>query len=144
MSAEAFLDTNLFIYQLEYLDPFKASVAEDLIYRGIADGTACISFQVIQECLNTVRRKAEIPLDGFEVQRYMETVLFPLWSVMPKQNLYINALHIQQRYDFGFYDALIIASARDSGCTKLYTEDLQHGQRIQQVEIINPFLSEKQ
>ncbi|MEF8823519.1 MAG: PIN domain-containing protein [Desulfohalobiaceae bacterium] len=140
MNAEAFLDTNLFIYQLEYRDAFKASIAEDLIFKGIDDGTACISFQVVQECINTVRRKAEIPLDTFEVQRYLETVLFPLWAVMPSQNLYMNALHIEQRYDFGFYDSLIIASAIDSGCTKLYTEDLQHGQRIQSLQIINPFL----
>ena len=142
MNAEAFLDTNLFIYQLEYLDSFKASVAEDLIFRGIAVGNACISFQVIQECLNTIRRKSEIPLGPFEVQRYLETVLCPLWTVMPNKNLYINSLYIQQRYDFGFYDSLIIASALDSGCTKLYTEDLQHGQRIQYIEIINPFLPE--
>ena len=40
----------------------------------------------------------------------------------------------------GFYDALIIATALDASCTRLYSEDLQHGQRIERLTIENPFL----
>jgi len=50
MSVEHFIDTNVFVYQLERRDARKAAVAERLIERGIAKGTACISFQVVQEC----------------------------------------------------------------------------------------------
>lgn len=56
MSVDRFLDTNVFVYQLEGRDARKASIAQDLIRRGIASGTACISFQVVQECLNTALR----------------------------------------------------------------------------------------
>ena len=51
MSAERFQDTNVFVYQLEGRDARKAAIAEDLIRQGIERGNACISFQVVQECL---------------------------------------------------------------------------------------------
>ncbi len=142
MSADFFLDTNLFIYQLEFLNEQKGSIAESIITQGIASGNACISFQVIQEFLNTIRRKAEIPLGQAETRRYMEAVLFPLWSIMPSQKLYLRALDIQDRYHFGFYDSLIVSAALEAGCKRLYSEDLQHGQRIEILTVENPFLIE--
>jgi predicted nucleic acid-binding protein len=54
--------------------------------------------------------------------------------------LYQRALDIQARYRYGFYDALIIAAALEAGCIRLYSEDLQHGQRIERLTIENPFL----
>jgi predicted nucleic acid-binding protein len=139
MNAEFFLDTNLFIYQLEFLDEKKGKIAENIITRGIACGNACISFQVIQECINTIRRKAEIPLGQAETQKYLETVLFPLWRIMPSRQMYLRALSIQDRYGFTFYDSLIVTAALDKGCSRLYSEDLQHGQRIERLVIENPF-----
>jgi predicted nucleic acid-binding protein len=50
-------------------------------------------------------------------------------------------LNIAERYGFSFYDSLIISSALQSGCTVLYSEDMQHGQKIDgQLLISNPFL----
>ncbi len=63
MSVENFLDTNLFIYQLETEDEDKAHIANRIIRTGIETGNACISFQVVQECLNTIVRKAQICLN---------------------------------------------------------------------------------
>ena len=41
-----------------------------------------------------------------------------------------------------FYDAMIVASALLSGCTVLYTEDMQRGQVIDgKLTLHNPFLS---
>ena len=53
MSVDCFLDTNVFVYQLEGRDARKAAIAQDLIQQGIESGNACISFQVVQECINT-------------------------------------------------------------------------------------------
>jgi predicted nucleic acid-binding protein len=139
MSAECFIDTNLFIYQLEALDERKTATADRIIRRGIETGNACISFQVVQECLNTVLRKAEIPLDTYQTRIYLEAVLAPLFQVSASMPLYHRALDIQARYRYGFYDALII-TALEAGCTRLYSEDLQHGQRIERLAIENPFL----
>jgi predicted nucleic acid-binding protein len=139
MSVESFLDTNLFIYQLEALDERKAATADAIIRRGIETGDACISYQVVQECLNTVVRKAEIPLDALQARSYLETVLGPLWRVYPNAALYRRALDLQARFRFSFYDSLIVAAALQAGCSRLLTEDLQHGQQVDGVTIENPF-----
>jgi predicted nucleic acid-binding protein len=139
MSVEIFIDTNVFIYQLEHLDVDKATKAERLIEKGVANGTACISFQVLQECLNTALRKARTPLSVDQLRKYLQAVLAPLYRVQPSLRLYHAALDIQVRYRYGFHDALIIAAALEAGCTRLYSEDLQHGQRIDGLTIENPF-----
>jgi predicted nucleic acid-binding protein len=50
------------------------------------------------------------------------------------------ALRICERYGYSVYDGLILASALEGGCKKLYSEDLQHGQVIEGLRIENPFL----
>ncbi len=139
MSADTFIDTNVFIYQLEALDERKSAIAERLIREGIASGNACISFQVIQEILNVVLRKAEIPLDREAARSYLETVLAPLFRVPATINLYHRALDVQGRYRYSFYDSLIVAAALLAGCKRLYSEDLQHGQQIEGLTIHDPF-----
>lgn len=139
MSVECFIDTNLFIYQLEALDERKRAMAERIIRHGVETGTACISFQVVQECLNTMLRKAEIPMTTEQTRHYLETVLEPLFRVSASIPLYHRSLDIQARYRYSFYDSLIIAAALDAGCTRLYSEDLQHGQQIDGLTIENPF-----
>ena len=139
MSVENFIDTNVFIYQLEALDERKAAIADEIIRDGIASGNACISFQVIQETLNTVIRKAEVPLDRESAGSYLENVLAPLFRVPATIDLYERALDIQGRYRYSFYDSLIIGAALIGGCSRIYTEDLQHGQRIEGLTIHNPF-----
>lgn len=139
MSVESFIDTNVFIYQLERQDVRKATTAERLIEQEIASGTACISFQVVQECLNAALRKAQTPLSVDEMRKYLQSVLAPLYRVQPSLRLYHAALDIQTRYRFSFYDSLIVAAALEAGCKRLYSEDLQHGQRIEGLTIENPF-----
>jgi predicted nucleic acid-binding protein len=53
--------------------------------------------------------------------------------------LYHRALDIKARYRFGFYDSLIVAGALAAGCRRLVSEDLQHGQRIEDLEVHDPF-----
>ena len=55
------------------------------------------------------------------------------------------ALDIAKRYGFSYYDSLIVAAAQEAGCTRLYSEDLQHGQRLSSgLTVINPFLVAEQ
>lgn len=109
-----------------------------MIEQEIASGTACISFQVVQESLNPALRKAQTPLSVDEMRKYLQSVLAPLYRVQPSLRLYHAALDIQTRHRFSFYDSLI-AAALEAGCKRLYSEDLQHGQRIEGLTIENPF-----
>jgi predicted nucleic acid-binding protein len=139
MSAECFIDTNLFIYQLEASDESKSATADRIICKGIETRNACISFQVVQECLNIILRKAEVSLSTDEAKQYLDHVLAPLFRVPASLSLYRRALDLQTRYRYGFYDSLVIAAAIDAGCTRLYSENLQDGQRIEGLTVENPF-----
>jgi predicted nucleic acid-binding protein len=139
MSAELFIDSNVLIYQLDTRDRRKHGIAERIVAEAVATDNACISFQVIQECLNTVLRKAEVKLDLEGAKAWLDTVLEPLLAVHSSAVLYQQALAVQARWKFSFYDALIVAAALQAGCRQLLTEDLQHGQRIESLEIVNPF-----
>lgn len=139
MSAEDFIDTNVFIYHLDASDPRKQAIAERIIRQALTGGNACISYQVIQECLNTALWKAQVALDIAQGRAYLETVLAPLLRVSASVALYRRALEVQARWGFGFYDSLIVAAALTAGCTRLLSEDLQHGQRIETLTIHDPF-----
>lgn len=138
MSAE-FIDSNVFVYLLARSEPEKRATARDLVERGI-DGGAVISFQVVQETLSVMTRKLASDVTAADARAFLQDVLLPLWKVMPSEDLYRRALDIQERYRYGFYDALIIAAALSAGCRTLYSEDLQHGQRIERLTVVNPFL----
>ena len=137
MSAEDFLDTNILVYMFDDTDARKRQQAEDLVNESLTQGSGCISFQVVQETLNVlIRRLGFVAEDS---RRALEQVLVPLWQVYPSASLYQDAISIQGRYGFSFYDSLIVAAALEAGCTRLYSEDLQNGQQVQRLTIVNPF-----
>jgi len=139
MSA-SFLDSNVLLYLFDEGDHHKSGVAEELIDKALRTGNAVISFQVVQETLNVATKKLAVPLSSEEVDKFLETILLPLWKINPSRELYRKGLEIQYRYGFGFYDSLIVGAALKSRCGTLYTEDLQHGQIIERLKIVNPFL----
>ena len=140
MSADDFLDTNVFVYLFDEADVVKQRQAEILVNSILVSRTGCISFQVVQETLNVLIGRLGTPVDRLRV--LMDDVLFPLWQVYPSAVLYQDAISIQGRYGYSFYDSLIVAAALEAGCTRLYSEDLQHGQQVQRLTIVNPFLNE--
>ena len=139
MSVEDFIDTNVFIYLFDETNPAKRRRAESLVHRSLEDGSGCISYQVVQETLNVVTRKlgARPP----STRLLLDDVLAPLWQVNPTRALYARGLHVHAQYGFSFYDSLIVAAALEAGCTRLYSEDLQHGQQVEFLTIHNPFAS---
>ena len=142
MSAESFIDTNVFVYHLDATDRRKQRIAEGIVRSALERGDACTSAQVVQECLNVMLRKAQIPLPPDAVGAYLDTVLLPLMQVLSTEPLYRKALDVQVRWRFGFYDSLVVAGALSSGCRILLSEELQHGQKIEHLTVVNPFRAE--
>jgi len=134
-----FIDSNVFIYLFDETSEGKRITAESLVERGLREGSACISYQVVQEVLNVITRKFDPPATAGDARMLLDQVLLPLWRVMPNQALYQRALDIQDRYKYGFYDSLIVASALEFGCSRLLSEDLSSDQTIDHLTIENPF-----
>lgn len=137
MSVEGFLDTNVFVYMLDDTDEVKRRRAGQLVRHSIETGNGCVSFQVVQETLNVATKK--LGFSAGDAGTLLASVLEPLWTVYPSADLYARGLALRDRYGFSFYDAMIVAGAIQSGCIRLYSEDFQHGQRIESLTIENPF-----
>ena len=118
------------------------AAAPQLQRHHLAQHQAVISSQVIQEFLNICLLKFPRHVSLFDAQQIAEEVLWPICRVMPSPGLYHRAMALHQRLGFSFYDSLIVAGALQAGCTTLYSEDLQHGQQIERLTLINPFLPE--
>jgi predicted nucleic acid-binding protein len=134
-----FIDSNVFIYLFDETDQRKREIADGIVGSALQAHSACISFQVVQEVLNVVTRKLPTSMTTEDAGRFLEQVLEPLWRVSPSPALYRRALGVQARYRYSFYDSLIIAAALDAGCSRLYSEDLQDGQRIEGLVVENAF-----
>ena len=139
MSAEDFLDTNVFIYLFDETDDFKRRRAESVVQSAIDGRSGCISYQIVQETLNVLTGRLNIGQQVAEV--LMDTTLAPLWTIYPSPTLFRLGLDVRARYRFSYYDSLIVAAALQAGCTRLYTEDMQHGQVIDGLTIEDPFRS---
>lgn len=99
-----------------------------------------MSVRVMNETANIMKRKL-----GFDITA-IRTVINRIsqeCSVLHPINLSTlnDAFDIAERYGFPHYDSLIIAAALQADCTTLYSEDIQHGQIIEErMIILNPFL----
>jgi predicted nucleic acid-binding protein len=140
MNGKAFLDTNIFVYTFDAREPAKQDRARQLVGQALSHQQGITSFQVIQEFLNVATRKFVQPLSHADCRDYLEHVLAPLCEVFASIELYRLALDTAERWHYAFYDSLIIAAAVQAGCRGLYSEDLQHGQRIGSLTITNPFV----
>lgn len=133
------LDTNILVYTVDHTAPRKMELARRLVEDALVTGRGLVSYQVVQEFLNVATRRFARPFTTPEVEEYLEGVLWPLCRVFPSVDLYGAALDVADRWGYSFYDSLIVAAALEAGCTALYSEDLQHGQVIGNLSIIDPF-----
>ena len=138
MSANCLLDTNVIIYLLDKSHPDKFHRSKQLIQDGLQKSHCCISQQVVQETLNLAIQK--LHFSSNDALKLLQNILLPMCRVIPQDRLYQTGIYVQSRFQFSFYDSLIVAGALEAGCKTLYTEDLQHGQKIEQLTIKNPFL----
>lgn len=132
-----FIDSNVFVYLFDDQDERKREIATSIVQEALANGSGVVSFQVVQETINVLTRKLRASTS--DVRRFLDAVLVPLWDGLPTPELYQAAITIRDRFGFSFYDSLVIAAAHKAGCTRLLSEDLQHGQRLDDLQIVDPF-----
>ena len=127
----AFLDTNVLIYAQGVGS--KGEAARQTIFAG-----GVISVQVLNEFAAVLRRKF-----GFEWEVIAGAVADVRVALEPVRSIdvtiHTEAVSIARSHGFSFYDSLIVASALEAGCDRLLTEDLQAGQRIGGLVVVNPF-----
>jgi predicted nucleic acid-binding protein len=137
MSAPVFVDSDIFLYAVDDADPRKQRVARDWRAELWKSRLGRISFQVLNEFyVNAVRLK---PGASDEARAEVRDLL--AWNPVAVDAALIQfGWKLQDRYRLSFWDSLIVAAAKTASCGFLLTEDLQNGQKLDGVEVVNPFL----
>lgn len=129
-----FIDSNVLVYLLSK-DERKAEIAEGLLHESAV--MRIISTQVINEFVNTARKKAG--LDWDEIRESINVICDACRVEEVSLEDQEHAIDIAERYQYQWYDSLIISTALKSGAAVLASEDMQDGQRISEMLISNPF-----
>lgn len=130
------LDTNILVYADSSDEPVKQRRAIALIRDLRLAGSAVLSTQVLQEYVNVALRKLHLPV-GLVRERIAFYRRFEMVTTSP--DLIADALDLHAARGLSFYDALIVQAGVASGCSRVLSEDLQHGAQWGGVRIENPF-----
>ncbi len=133
MSDRVFFDTNILIYAFEKTATDKTIVALRMLRQAIVEDTGCISDQVLNEFFSVAFRKFRPGMTVQEAHRVLD-YLSQAYKIVPSSSILLRrAFDLHHRFYLQWYDCLIVAAAHEADCTILYTEDLQHGQKIDQL-----------
>ena len=133
MKDKFFADTNIVVYALD-----EKTIKQEKA-RAIIKEQPVISSQVIIESLNVCLKKLKLSKEKAYKNSILLFKLCEFYSIEP--STFVSSFSISVKYGYSHLDSLIIASALESECSVLYTEDMQHNQLIEKkLRIINPFL----
>ena len=135
MSVE-FVDANVLIYANDGGAGAKHVKAKDLVERLIEEGAGALSIQVLAEFYSVATRKLS------RTSAEAEAVIRDLggWTIhRPAHADLLKAAQLHRRYKLTWWDALILNSAIELGCSVLWTENFSDGRRFGPVTVRNPF-----
>jgi predicted nucleic acid-binding protein len=135
-----FVDTNVLLYSEDLADAGKHRAARDWLRALWLRRCGRLSTQVLHEFYVNATRKLRPAMPAgdarAEVRRYQR------WQPWLVDHATVEtAWALESRYALSYWDALVAAAAQQQGCALLLTEDLQHGQIIEGMRIVNPFLA---
>jgi len=137
MSAPDFLDSNVLVYAYDVTSARKQRIAQQLIRKALA-GEALSSTQALQELSATLLHKITPRAKPQEVIAILDA-LAPIRLLAPDTDMVRRAVEIRARYGVHFYDGMIVAAAERSGAQRIWSEDLNSGQKYFGVTVEDPF-----
>ena len=137
MNGAEFVDTTVFVYAHDPDEEQKHPLAKELVARLWMEATGRISTQVLQGLYATVTRKMPrlSPSKAFDIVE--ELSAWPVYA--PTADDVLAAIRRAERNSLSIWDAMIVQAAISSGCSILWSEDLQDGRRYESVIVRNPF-----
>jgi predicted nucleic acid-binding protein len=133
---DCFLDTNVLLYAASRnpADLTKKKIAIELM----GEAQFGLSAQVLQEFYTIATRKADFRMAADQALEWIENLEeFPCLPI--DNGLVKTAAEASARYRISYWDGAILAAARAMEAPVLYSEDLNHGQNYDGVQVRNPF-----
>jgi predicted nucleic acid-binding protein len=138
MSDKTFIDTNVLIYAHDIDANAKHKIAKGVLQELWSERTGVLSAQVLQEFYVNVTRKIPSPLSKDLARLVVSS--YAIWCLETTPTEILAAFRIEDESRIGFWDALIVSSAAKSGANRILSEDLNAGQRIAGILVVNPFV----
>ena len=136
MSGRSFLDTNVLVYTDDRASTEKQAQALELFVECRRRRNGVVSTQVLQEYFVAATRRlgvtAELARRKAEIFGHLQVVGLDLTDIL-------GAIDLHRLHGISFWDSLVVRAALVSGCSRLYSEDLQAGRKFDGLEIVNPF-----
>ena len=133
------IDTNVLIYAYDAANPFKRRRAIEVLAALARAGSGALSVQVLSEFYTNITRKPRVPLTS-EQARDTSIRLCRSWHVLDLTvRTHLDAIAGVAQHGMSYWDALVWATAKQSGVPNIITEDQTHGRLIESVRYFNPF-----
>jgi predicted nucleic acid-binding protein len=137
MSDPDFLDSNILVYAHDDADPRKRQIGQDLIKRAVM-GEMSMSTQTLAEFSATLLHKFSRQFSPDEITAILDA-LAPLRLIVPDAGLVRRVVEAHAAYGLHFFDGLIVAAAERGSCQRIWSEDLNDGQKYFGIAVENPF-----
>lgn len=142
MKDKIFIDTNVFVYA--YLekpkkreDYEKHLKAKQLLGSFTTDDTVFISTQVCNEYYSALLKNK---IENSDIQSSLYNLVQMVNVASISKDTVLQSFDIKNRYNFSYWDSLILSSALENECVVIYSEDMHDGQLIDGIlRIVNPF-----
>jgi predicted nucleic acid-binding protein len=136
MFEKVFFDTNILVQALDRADVKKQKKARLLLREAGESNCGVLSTQVLQEFYVVTTKKFGLePLAVKEIIRHFQN----LETVIITPQLIAEAIDCSVLNRISFWDSLIVVAAESTRCGTIWSEDLNSGQTIRGVQVINPF-----
>ncbi|MFA5890426.1 MAG: PIN domain-containing protein [Actinomycetota bacterium] len=133
-----FVDSNVLVYARDSSESVKQPKASEWMNLLWRSRSGRVSFQVLTEFYVTATRKLSPGLSADFARRDVRALL--AWHPVPMDAQVLQAAwDVEKRFRLSFWDALIVGAAQVAECEYLLTEDLQDGQKLGDVRVVNPF-----
>ena len=133
-----FVDTNVLVYARDAGAAAKQTRAGEWMEFVWRSRRGRISMQVLHEFYVTVTQKLTPGIDRAIARTEVRSFL-PWRPVVGDERVVERAWAVQDRFGLSWWDALIVGAGQVAGAGILLTEDLQHGQDLDGLRVVNPF-----
>ena len=139
-----FVDTNIPIYAFssQSVDQLKQRVSQEILAQ--EEGNLAVSAQVLGELYSQMTRGSRSgALTHEEASTFIRLLQRNHVEPLTQETVGI-ALQYRERFALSYWDCLILAAAKQSGCDAVYSEDMSSNQDYDGIRIINPFVAESE
>jgi len=138
MNVKTFVDTNIVVYAHDRSAGRKHKISKEILRELWQKRIGILSTQVLQEFFYITTKKISDPISLSKARESIKHLL--AWKLVVNDGPDIlQAIDLYKEYKYSFWDSLIIQAAISGKAEILLSEDLQSGQVIDSLKIINPF-----